>query len=284
MKNIENIKKTSQLFIIWDFDAAIGQINSSYPYGYFEDSIHSEISNVINILKYASEKNIQMIFAITGFAAEKGTFPFHIPELIRKIYHDGHEIASHSWRHEWFPFLNLKQIIGTLEKSKIILEECVGEKNVVKGFVPPFSRPMSWLKKGAFSLGDRAIGPTFKGNDIQKIIPYVKDCGYEWMRVSYRTLFEKLNNLDRPRLLKRKWHNENGLICVPNNYVGFDNKALEIINLGIENRRDIIISAHPSGLSRNGSENIKHFKTFIDFVTKKRNEKKIEIKLLKDVK
>jgi peptidoglycan/xylan/chitin deacetylase (PgdA/CDA1 family) len=272
------------LYLIWDFDAAIGQINSSYPYGYFEESIHEEIENVKIILQLASTNKIPMIFAITGFAAEKGTFPFHIPDLIRSIHRNGHEIASHSWKHEWFPFLELEQIVRTLEKSKMILEDCIGEKNGVKGFVPPFSRPMSWLKKGAISLSDRAIGPTFKGNDIQKIIPIVKNIGYDWMRVSYRTLFEKLNNLDRPKSLKREWLNEDGIICVPNNYVGFDNKAIDIINLGIKNQRDIIISGHPSGLSRNGSENIKNFKSFIDFVIKKRDEKKIEIKLLKDVK
>ena len=54
------------------------------------------------------------------------------------------------------------------------LEDCIGVKNAVKGFVPPFSRPMTWLKKGAFSFGDRAIGPAFRGNDIQKIIEDLK--------------------------------------------------------------------------------------------------------------
>jgi hypothetical protein len=271
------------LYLIWDFDAAIGQINSTYPYGYFEESIHEEIKNIKTILKYASLKNIPMIFAITGFAAEEGTFPFHIPDLIRNIHLDGHEIASHSWKHEWFPFLEIDQIIRTLEKSKMILEQCIGVKDEVKGFVPPFSRPMSWLKKGAFSLSDRAIGPTFKGNDIQKIIPLVKNSGYKWMRVSYRTIFEKMADLNKPRTLERDWHNESGLICLPNNYVGFDKNAIDIINLGIKRKRDIVISAHPSGLSRLGSENIENFKHFLDFIIKKRSEGLIKISLLSDV-
>lgn len=276
-------ERIPNLYLIWDFDTAIGQINSTYPYGYFEESIHKEIENIKFILKCGSKKNIPMIFAITGFAAEEGTYPFHIPDLIRKIHNDGHEIASHSWKHEWFPFLEMEQILRTLEKSKMILEECIGEKNAVKGFVPPFGRPMSWLKKGAFSLGDRAIGPNFRGNDIQKIIPLVKNSGYSWMRVSYRTLFEKIAKLNKPRLLERNWHNESGLMCLPNNYVGFDKNAIDLINLGIKKKRDIVISAHPSGLSRSGTENIENFKLFLDFIIQQRSEGFLKISLLSDV-
>jgi peptidoglycan/xylan/chitin deacetylase (PgdA/CDA1 family) len=275
-KNIPN------LYIIWDFDSAMGQINSTYPYNYHEKLIYKEIENVEKILEYSSNNNVPMIFAITGFAAERGLYPFHIPDLIKEIHLSGHEIASHSWRHEWLPFLELEQIVRTLNRSKLILEECIGEKNSIKGFVPPFSRPMTWLKKGAFSIGDRAIGPNFKGNDIQKIIPLVIDSGYSWMRTSYRTLLEKIFQVDNPRNLERRWHNENGLACVPNNYVGFDEKAINLIDLAIRIKRDIIISAHPSALSRSGSENIENFKLFIDFVIEKQFQKKINISLLKD--
>ena len=272
------------LYLMWDFDAAIGQINSSYPYNYHEELIYQEIKNVEKILELSAFHDIKMIFAITGFSAEKGLFPFHFRDLIRKIYSEGHEVASHSWRHEWIPFLEMDQLEKSLKRSKSILEDCIGEKDTVTGFVPPFSRPMSWLRRGAFSFGDKALGPNFKCNDIQKIIPIVKKLGYNWMRVTYRTIFEKINKVDKPRSLKRDWYIEQGLMCVPNNCVGFDDRAIKTINLGIENHRDIIISGHPSGLSRNGIENIENFKSFIDFVIKRRDEKKIEIRLLRDVK
>lgn len=273
----------SNLYLMWDFDAAIGQINSTYPYNYHEELIYQEIKNVEQILELSDQHDIQMIFAITGFSAEKGLFPFHFRDLIRKIHHNGHEIASHSWKHEWFPFLEMKQIHRSLERSKMALEDCIGVKNAVTGFVPPFSRPMTWIKKGAFSFGDRAIGPAFRGNDIQKIIPLVKNSGYSWMRVSYRTLFEKIAKLNKPGSLERNWHNESGLICLPNNYVGFDKNAIDLISLGIKKQRDIVISAHPSGLSRSGIENIENFKLFINFIIKKRSEGSLKISLLNEV-
>ena len=58
------------LYLMWDFDAAIGQINSTYPYGYFEESIHEEIKNIEIILEHASIYNIPMIFAITDADSE----------------------------------------------------------------------------------------------------------------------------------------------------------------------------------------------------------------------
>ena len=84
--NYKNNNLISQLYIIWDFDAAIGQINSTYPYNYHEELLYKEIENVEKILKYVFDRKVPMIFAITGFSAEKGIFPFHFRDLIRKIY------------------------------------------------------------------------------------------------------------------------------------------------------------------------------------------------------
>ena len=36
------------LYLIWDFDAAIGQINSTHPYNYHEELLYKEIENVEN--------------------------------------------------------------------------------------------------------------------------------------------------------------------------------------------------------------------------------------------
>ena len=272
----------SKLFIIWDFDAAIGQINSTYPYNYHEELIYKEISNVEGILKKAKKYDIQMIFAITGFSAEAGVFPFHIQELIRNIHQDGHEIASHSWKHEWLPFLEKKQLTKTLHRSKLALEKCIGHENIVNGFVPPFSRPMSWLKKGAISFGDRALGPFFKVNDMGKIIKEVSINKYSWIRVSYVPLYEKFFFKNGNKDLSRKWFYENQVLCVPNNYVGFDQGAESLIKLGIEKETDIVISGHPSGLSRPGKESVENFDSFLKFILKKRDEKLLKIDLLKN--
>jgi len=273
----------SNLFIIWDFDAAIGQINSTYPYNFHEETIYKEIMNVETILKLSLEYELPMIFAITGFAAEEGVYPYHTPELIKNIHNYGHEIASHSWKHEWLPFLERKQLKKTLNRSKSILEKCIGEKDTIQGFVPPFSRPMTWLKKGALSLGDRAIGPNYECNDIEKIVREVQNSGYKWMRVTYVPIYEKIFKTDGNTNLNREWLNENEIICVPNNYVGFDEKALEIVELANKKKSNVVISGHPSGLSRNGPESLINFKLFLNFILKERDKNNLSIQLLKNV-
>ena len=88
-----------KLIIIWDYDSALGQINSTMPYNFDFKHIYEEIENVEYILQNAKEKNIKMTFACLGFAAEESVYPFGNAAQIKKISGEGHEIASHSWRH-----------------------------------------------------------------------------------------------------------------------------------------------------------------------------------------
>ena len=128
------------------------------------------MQNVDYILGVGKTNQLKMVFACLGFAAEKVPYPFCISEQIKKIHTLGHEIASHSWRHEWFPYLEKDQIRRSLERSKFALETCLDLPGAVQGFVPPFNRPMTWLQKSAFSLGDRALFPFFPGADLGSLI------------------------------------------------------------------------------------------------------------------
>src|SRR5690606_331231 len=118
--------KMKKILLIWDFDGAIGQINSSMPYNFNFQNLNVEIENVKEILKILDQYNIKCCFAITGFSAEDGIFPYTFPNLIKEIHSRGHEIASHSWRHEWSSIFSEKQIDKSLKRSKFILENCIG--------------------------------------------------------------------------------------------------------------------------------------------------------------
>src|SRR5690606_12188309 len=157
-----------KIILIWDFDGAIGQINSSFPYNFNFSNLETEINNVRCSLDILDKYKIKCCFAITGFSAEEGIYPYSFPELIKEISDRGHEIASHSWKHEWSSIFQKKQIEKSLIRSKHILE--LTTRSSVIGFVPPHNRPMTWLRKGAFSLGDRGIYPLFKMADNKNII------------------------------------------------------------------------------------------------------------------
>lgn len=253
--------------IIWDFDAAIGQINATYPYNYHEENIYKEINNVEKILAFADQYNFKFTFAITGFTAEEGIYPFHLPELIRKIYASGHEIASHTWRHEWLPIIQKKQVHKTLERSKIALETCLGEIGVVRGLVLPHNRPMSWYRKFAFSLGDRGVYPFFPGANLGVIIKVAEATGYSWVRVSYRPIYEKFIGINRNDTLERKWESTRKIITVPMNHNGFDNQAILLVKKGIEQKRDVVLSGHPLMISfPNKAESENNFIRLLEYL------------------
>ncbi len=254
------------VLIIWDYDAAMGQVNASYPYNFHEETLLQEIENVDRILELASDLGIRMTFACVGFAAEAGQFPYHVPEQLRRIRAGSHEVASHSWRHEWFPFLEREQVRRSLERSKQALEQCLGEPGTVRGFVPPFSRPMTWYKKGAISLGDRSLSPLRVGGNIGSLCTALRDAEYSWCRVAFRSFAQRLRRANVPPLIGGRVDRTGGIACIPSHYTGFDSAGVELLNLAVKVRRSVVISGHPSGLSRKKEESLSCLTPFLEHV------------------
>lgn len=234
-----------KIILIWDFDGPIGQINSTYPYNFNYERLEEELNNVLDLLQILKKYQIKACFAITGFSAEKGVYPYTFPELIKRISDEGNEIASHSWRHEWIPIHRQDQIEKSLKRSKFILEEAIENRLKVTGFVPPHNRPMSWLSRGAFSFGDRGIFPFFKMGDNGKLLNVLNDSGYKWVRISYKSLGMRLKLSKRNktgRVVTKK-----GITIFENHYTGFDDAIVQhILN---SNYPTYTISAHPLMLS-----------------------------------
>ena len=269
---------TARLVLIWDYDTAIGQINATYPYTFNEEKIFQEIQNVDFILDFAFENKIQMTFACLGFAAEPGQYPYHVPDQIKKIYQMGHEVASHSWRHEWFPYLERKQIERSLARSKEALEACIGVVGAVKGFVPPFNRPMTWYQKGAISLGDRAFGLQNPGAHLDSLLEIVHQAGYAWCRVHYRAIWRKFleqycgveRNLNLVQLYKN-------VHCIPGHVGGFDSQTLKFVDAAINTETVLFVVSHPSGLSRDRNESLGLFNSFMKIILEFRAKGQLDI-------
>ena len=81
------------------------------------------------LLNLFEEHNITATFFIVGWTAKK------YPDLIKRIFTAGHEIASHSYLHIPIPEMSQKQFKEDLSRSKSCLEELTGER--VHGFRAP---------------------------------------------------------------------------------------------------------------------------------------------------
>lgn len=252
------------LTIIWDFDSPIGQLNASFPYKYRFVPLKEETENITRILQEAENYQIKMTFAITGYFAEEGVKPFSNPDLIAEIHRAGHEIASHSWRHEWFPHLSPEQARLSLQRSKHALESIIGEE--VKGFVPPFSRPMSWYAKGALSAGDRSPRPLSATGNIGGLLPLLAETNYKWCRVAYRPIWQKVRKRLGYEYPMMEWERNQDVTCVPQHYMGFDDPACRVVIEAMERNTAAVICAHPLALSRPRKEHIDHFMNFLSFV------------------
>lgn len=244
-----------KVVLIWDFDGPVGLINSSLPYNFNYKNFGIEIENITNILDILDEFDVKCCFAVTGFSAEEGLFPYTFPELIKEIHARGHEIASHSWRHEWIPLFEKKQVAKSLERSKKALENAIEKKQKVVGFVPPHNRPMTWLCRGAISIGDKRMFPFSKTGDNEYVIELLKKQGYKWFRVSYQNTLQKLGFVKSN--MTGRIFNYKGMLLLENHHTGFGEKVTKHI---LEtNFPTYTLSAHPLMFSfENKKENKKN--------------------------
>lgn len=95
--------------------------------------------NVDVLLSLFKEKGIKATFFIQAWIAEK------MPSLIKRIYLEGHEIASHGYYHTILSKLNKNQLKDEFIKSKRILEDIIGKK-VIGYRAPNFSISESAIK------------------------------------------------------------------------------------------------------------------------------------------
>ena len=84
------------------------------------------------LLCFLDKLKIKSTFFVLGQTAEEH------PELIKKIFINDHEIASHGYSHKMLNKLNIRELEEDIQKSKIILEEII-QKPILGYRAPCFS-------------------------------------------------------------------------------------------------------------------------------------------------
>lgn len=88
--------------------------------------------NTLHVLKVLNEFKVKATFFILGWVAER------YPKLIENIHHEGHEIASHGYRHQFIGSQTKKKFRMDVRKTKKILEDITGE-DIIGFRAPSFS-------------------------------------------------------------------------------------------------------------------------------------------------
>jgi polysaccharide deacetylase family protein (PEP-CTERM system associated) len=90
--------------------------------------------STVRILELLDKYNVKATFFILGEVAEKD------PELVRKIYKKGHEIASHGMSHRPLWELDYDEFDKELKSLKTLLNKTLGRDIKIRGFrAPTFS-------------------------------------------------------------------------------------------------------------------------------------------------
>lgn len=112
--------------------------------------------NTERLLKILGSFQVQGTFFVLGWIAES------YPELIKKIYDDGHEVASHGYDHRMINFMTRDDFRKDVRRTKEILEKITGSE--ITGYrAPTFSvmEKTSWAHNILFEEGYRYSSSVF---------------------------------------------------------------------------------------------------------------------------
>jgi hypothetical protein len=235
------------LLVFWDYDTQWGADRSRLPGG-VKGWGQDEFPCTDELLEIHAALDVPACFAVVGSAAEPGERPYHDPGQIRAIAAAGHEVASHSHRHDWIPGLGVEGLRATLRESRAALEDCIGAP--VVSFVPPFNQPFDLPRRLAFSRGERREVPQGRVG-LPRLCAELAATGYRFCRVSYHGVEERLRGPHRPT----RPISIGGLTCLRvNTGGGFGATALDVLRRAAGSGGVVVAYGHPHSLHAGGSQ------------------------------
>jgi peptidoglycan/xylan/chitin deacetylase (PgdA/CDA1 family) len=276
------MKTGGRLLFFWDYDTQWGA-DRSRAAGGPKSWGHLDFENTERLLDLHEEYDVKACFAVVGAAALPGTRPYSDQAQIRRIHAAGHEVASHAFRHEWLPGLDDRALRETLQRSKDILEQCIGSS--VTSFVPPFNQPFDYPAGWSFSLSERtAVRRERTG--LKRLCETLKDCGYSFCRVCYRSLARRLSDGLTGRRLRSPVRPEliGGLTCLRLNApAGFGEPTIRLVRRCAAEGGFAVVYGHPHSLFSGNFQDERHLIPFLQLVRKLREEGRLEVGLPRDL-
>lgn len=240
------------------------------------------------LLKVLGDYGVKVTFGIVGqVALDGGEPPERCPDQIRAVYEAGHEIASHSMSHCFLPPLKDAELYADLSTSKQVLEACIGAE--VRGFIPPFNRPMHFPSRGAFSIAE-VLGLHGRGRGRQSIgtmLHALRVAGFGWSRVSFENKVHQVLKLLGVRhqgsiLQPFLWH---GLVAIPLHATGFGAEARSLLRrfIHMEGDRVVTLYAHPNQAIADNEQSARELAGILNTFGKERSRGEIQFNTMGEI-
>lgn len=271
------LKARTSVMIFWDYDTQWGADRSRSPGG-TKNWGPLEFPNTDRLLEIHANYQITACFGVVGAAAMVGDRPYHDPAQIRRIHAAGHEVASHSHRHEWLPALGSEALQETLVSSKDAIEQCIGAP--VLAFVPPYNQPFDYSARLSISLSER-----FKSGrnrtDLLTLCRALRATGYQFCRVGYRTGWHRLMEwaLQRPLLRPSEAEQIASMLCVRVGVCGFSVHAHSMLDVCLSRGGLCVVYGHPHSLTADNPQNERYLKPFLQRISTLERDGMIDVVL-----
>lgn len=269
------------MLFFWDYDTQWGGDRSRLAGG--RKDYGSEFTNTEELLQLHADFDVPACFAVVGSAALPGSRPYHDPAQVRRLHESGHEVASHSHRHEWLPQLARPALVDTLRHSKDALEQCIGAPVVT--FVPPYNQPFDYAAGWSFSLAERReAGKERTG--LQQLCETLRETGYRFCRVAYRPLYIRLAELFMRKRLDapEKVRGIAGVSCIRlNTPCGFQEAAIRIVRRAAAEGGVAVVYGHPHSLRTGNSQDVSYLLPFLREVQRLRGAGLIRTRLPREL-
>jgi peptidoglycan/xylan/chitin deacetylase (PgdA/CDA1 family) len=234
------------LLFFWDYDAQWGAERSRL--GRAADWGLREMEETDRLLDLHAEHDVPACFAVVGSVAGPGSRPYHDAGQVRRIHEAGHEVASHSHRHEWLPGLSGHALRDTLVRSRDALEQCIGAE--VTAFVPPYNQPYDYPAKLSISLSERREANGARVN-LPRLCEALGESGYRFCRVAYWPVQQRIAEMVLRRRIERPARLEQiaGVACVRLNTIcGFTAFTQRMIDRAASEGGIAVVYGHPHSI------------------------------------
>lgn len=121
----------------------------------FDDGPHEKTIEILDLL---TKYNAKATFFCIGKQIEKH------PEIVEKIFTDGHTIGNHSYSHSnWNGFFSTQKIVSEIEQTNGLITSFTNKKNRL--FRPPFGVTNPNIAKAISKTNQTAIGWNIRSLD-----------------------------------------------------------------------------------------------------------------------
>lgn len=267
------------LLMFWDYDTQWGADRSRSGGGPGNWGA-LEFDNTEQLLGIHDAFDVRACFAVVGAAALAGPRPYHDPDQIRRIAAAGHELASHSFRHDWIPGLCPEELRTTLRASREAIEACAQVS--VTSFVPPYNQPFDYPAGGAISISERLTARRCR-TDLSGLCRALRETGYRFCRVAYLPVLARLKQrlTGAPRRPVRPERIE-GISCLRLSVCGFDRRAMDAIEQARPGDH-VVVYGHPHSLHSGNSQDLAFLTPFLKKVNAMRSAGRLRILCPRDL-